>query len=240
MKSTKSNLIPKILISLSVTHLLLFTIYYLSNYVLEFRFCYYVSDFLIEFAESALPLTVAVFALVAYSKRRFSYGFAALYILIFTLPCLIYALPYNYLDFFYAELNTPDAILLSLLYSLLKVAVSFAEGLLLFLLMIFVLKKLAKAPIKNQNDLFSLLSAERYFNFDVPINAAVFSAALARFIYNLGFEIYDTVLYLIKFSSSIRPEEIIYMVVSYIFILATLVLSHMIALTVKDIFVKGN
>ena len=174
------------------------------------------------------------------SKRRFGIGAAALYVLIFDLPCLFYTLPYNYLDFFYSDLGTSDSILLSMLYSLLQIAVTFAEGFLLFLLMIFVLKKLAKQPIKTQSELSKILAPANFFDFNAPVTAAVFSAALARFIYNLGLEIYDTVLYLIKFSSSTRAEEIIYIVLSYIFILATLLLSHMSALAIKDLLVKNK
>jgi len=91
---------------------------------------------------------------------------------------------------------------------------------------------------KNADYLCESIADDKPFDFTSPIAVAFFGAAGVRFVYNFVIEVINTVDFFINYIHSFKFEEIIYMVISYVFILVTLLLTHLIAFKFKDLLLK--
>lgn len=228
-KTKKKTLLYGLLISAGV-HILLYFLYYVPNYVYANNVFFYITYFSSLFIESTLPLASATLLFACFSTRgRIPFGASA----IIALPRILYFLPYSYLESFYAGNDTPSALLLALFSTVLYTLFFYGEIILTYFVISFIIGKLSSSKRKPDFNLRVALLEKNPFDFSSPTVIAFFAAASVRFVYNLITEIYDTVVFLVNFSATFSIGEIIYMVGSYLFILATLLLSHLIAFKIK-------
>ena len=218
----------------------------------------YTRIFLNKLFEFLLPTVAATVLFIGYSDlglRR-----TLLRALYFSLPRIVFSLPYYYLYFWVNWYDSIESISLSALVTVFSVAILYGQILLLFwLIRVFarlpILKELKKSlPLNQQSntpkDALSRLKkdadksvAESFldrsiFSFSSPTSLGIFAAAFAGFCINLAREIVDTVTYLIEYAGNYYLEEIIYIVACYLFLLVELFISHAICCLIRNTLTK--
>ena len=139
---------------------------------------------------------------------------------------LVYYLLYNYLRFVNDVYDTPESIGLSLLKSAVSVVLLSLE----MLLYSYVIKKLGKRENGCNGN-------SGPFDLNDRCVFAIFSAALIKFALLFGYEVYTTVSYFIEVGTRYRMDEVIYMLVSYMFLFIYLIASHAVAVSFSKIIV---
>lgn len=213
-----------------------FLLFYTSSYVLmNDAFEYYVRYFIGEAFEFILPVVAAMVVSSAIAEH----GFGALWLApIISLGRFLYLYPYFYLYFSEGNLLTSEAALISLPISLAAVLVDCLVVCLITFAIYLVTDTLAKKRGRCFAD--SVRSATSPFDFSEEYSVALFFAAAGIFLVNLVIEIIDTASYLLECSGSYRTEEIIYIVVSFIMIVAELLLCQFIAIKFNEMRIKNN
>ena len=232
-------------------NLLVFLTFFIPNYVFEesTEIIEYTRIFLTKFAEFALP-TIAASILF---KICFDSGIKSIIkgAVIFALPRIVYLLPYYYLYHIAFGYDSIESISLSALVTVFGVAINALVILALFFIARLLATNaamkpiIAKLPPKVQQNLtketksearleaVKSLSAvdipEQAFDLQNPITLGIFGAAFSGFGINLLSEIIDTVTYLVDYAGYYRMDEIIYIVVCYLFLMAELFATHLIA-----------
>ena len=230
LKSKKSIALTSLFFS--VLYILLFLIYYVCNYLVNREALFYVSSFIYDFANALLPMLMTVTLLVIYSERgRRAVFLPALFI---TLPSLLYALPSCYLDAFATLNSTEFALLLAAIESLLILGALYLELLVLLFVLVYATKIASRK--KKGYTLPSALSEGGAFDFDKPLTVGVFAAASVTFVKSLVNQIYYTATY--DYASAFRLEDIILMLVEYVFILVTLLAVQLLSFLYKKRLVK--
>ena len=236
-----------------------FLIFFIPNYVIEADIGWfeYVRLFLNKFLEFALPPIAAVLLLKVY----FAGGIkgALISAIFFSLPRIIYLLPYYYLYHIAYGYDSIESICLSALVTVFGIALMWAHIALLFsLIRMMAIRSTAKSlatdlPPAIQKtmtvDLKKKLNqqAEKAlstdinftgaFDFSIPLTLGIFASSFGEFIINFMREAVDTVTYLINYAGYYRLGEIIYITASFIFLIAELLSVHLIAYL---IFKKTN
>ena len=146
---------------------------------------------------------------------------------ILSLSRLFYMLPYSYLYFEYNGYDTLESITLALAAGAFDFILTLAITLSLSFVAAFVLSRSADADAKDSFGLFDFSRG--------PVRSA-FVMALIIFIYNLIREIIVTVDYLIEYAGTYRVGEIVYMVFTYLFMLVSLVLMHIVGALLIRVF----
>ena len=144
-----------------------------------------------------------------------------------SLTRIFYIIPYSYLYFEYTGYDTRESLLLAL-----------AQGALDFVLTLVILIALSLAAAflfshatgSDEKKSFAL------FDFSSGYVRAAFAMSLAVFLYDLIGELVNTVDYLIEYAGTYRTGEIIYIIFSYLFMLAMLVIMH----TVGALIIRGG
>ena len=235
----------------SAVNLLVFLLFFIPNYVLEesTEIIEYSRIFITKFAEFAIPVVSAtlLFGLLIERGTKSAVKGA----LVLALPRIIYLLPYYYLYHIAFGYDSIESILLSALVTVFGVAITFATILLLLLLARFLASKACMKPIaeklppKMQKDMTmetrtqlkkeaeksmsTLGIPDTALDFSHPITLGIFSASFAGFCLNFLVEFFDTVTYLLDYAGYYRIEEIIYIVVCYLFLLAEFFVTNWIA-----------
>ena len=192
-----------------------FTIYFISSVLLSnIGFAYYVSYFASRLIESSLPVLCAVCVFV----NSGSYGTALLPTLYYSLTRLAYVIPYTLLLAISSGYYLGATLLYTFLESLVYLVTYFAEGVILYFVISLFYKRLSRSCTKEPIPVSAL-------DLDSPLALSVLFASLLRFVFNLVLEIIDTVEYLTDYAGDYRAWEIIYMVVSFIFILFIMLLT---------------
>lgn len=189
-----------------------------------FHLSYVLSDtingyalFPIRLSLSVFPVTVAA----ALAKDRLNFKAATLRALIISVMRFLSSFLYSYMFLIFAtNLRTTEALMLSPVLSIPMMLVYFLLSLGCYGLIRlgFVIKKV------------DYESARAYFPFSAtdfknPISLGVLFLPLAIFAFEFITEIISTVNFFLSYGSSFRVEEIIFMVISYLFILLKLVIS---------------
>ena len=189
-----------------------FLIYYvLTLYVYNFDIVYYYLYFVERFILLAIPVTAA-----AIIMRRAASVLDALkmsgYI---ALTRLIVFMPFFYIEYVYGIYDSLEAALLSLVSSLGAVVI--------YVLLIFAAYMLMRVIIIRRG------GAEypvRMLDLNSPATLSVLAVTLIIFTLNLALEIYSTVLFFIENGTIYYINEIILMVLSYVFLALLLVGLH--------------
>lgn len=179
--------------------------------------------------------------------------------LYFSLPRIIYLLPYYYL---YATANGNDwqeSLGLSFLITVLGVAINFGAtfGFAMLMRLISVKaivselsdslpegkrrdKKSLDALTKKAHAALPERTDERgLFDLSAPATLAVFVSALIAFVYSLGYEIYSIASYLAEWGSFLR-SDLIYTVFRLLFVFVMLFLTHICCYFIKNLIGDKN
>ncbi len=203
-----------------------FILYYLANYILTDNASLYISSFAVELLLTVLPVTAAALSSAVWERTDAASAFKLL--IATTLPSLLFRIPLEYMNYMDSGYLSEEAVLIAVLISLLYVAFFYAEAS-VYLLIIKGLS--ARSPSASKVGLLDLSS---------PLNLSLFICASARFIFNLIFELIDTVSFLTSYSAVYTAGEIIYICARYIWILAMLAASYMSAHASRAVMLKGG
>lgn len=205
----------------------------------------YIRGFIAEFTEFILPLACAVAAFSLSRGRRIP---LLLYTLLFSAARFFYLFLYYYLYWTAYGNDWIESSLLSLAVSLAGIAV-FAVRVLLLSVIIYLIasltlaaRKAAELPPKTRDNLsgkekrdmlFSCgkmipahLGAGGVFDLSAPVSRGIFVAVFIEFVYGLVLEIIDSVNYLVEYAGGYAMGEIVYMMISYVMLLAELFGAH--------------
>ncbi len=262
---TKRKYIGLSATALCFLYLLVFVSFYITAYLPSVRLLslsgttYDIIYNTTSVVEYCLPIlaAVTVFALAGACVKR-----AILYSVLLSLPKFLYLLPYYYLYEIAYGYDSLESLGLSALISLGFIALLSLHVMLLYLLMYAVSKKhyqkelIAELPIykqkalpendkkelnlRSKQELSSVISAGGILDLSVPVVAGIFAAAFLDFLYLFIIECINAVIYLVSYAGTYTVDEIILMVASFIFILIKLLISHVLAVLVKNLAVRAT
>ena len=236
--------------------LLIFLMFFLPNYVIsgEVGNFGYVIDFFGRLVEFCLPVVGGVICLCI--SVFFGRGAVLSSCAILSATRALYLLPYYYLYFIAYGYDSIESILLSAVVTILGVALEFG----LMLLLCYVARASAMRGIrKGMTDAearsFSRLTKDEgnrlmadkladilcgrmglkyMFDLACPIKRGIFFAVICQFAVSLVQEVARTLNYLISYAGYYRVDEIIYMMISYIFILFEMILAQVLCCIIKE------
>ena len=203
--------------------LIFFFLFSVVEYLL-FHFAYVMTDTINEYALFPIRLSLSVFpvtAAVAIVKDGLNFKGALLRALLFSVMRFLSSFVYSYMFLIFATtLRTGDALLVAPILSVLLMLVYF-----LLILGCYGLMRLAfvikKSDYKSSENNFPFAATD----FKSPVSFGVLLFPLAIFAFEFIFEIIGTVSFFIEYGASFRIGEIIFMIVSYLFILLKLAIS---------------
>ena len=214
----------------ALLNLVAFILFYVSGYIIMNDAVEYVRYFIGEAIDFALPVVTAALVAMAVAKRGFSaltLGVAA------AIGRLVYLYPTMYLEFVVNQnLTSIDALLVSVPFS-----IGFALAELLYsMLLVFVIHliggKLAQKHKRSLDD--AIDSANSAFDFSNEVVVSVFFAGLISFVINLTLEIVSAVEFLSEYAGNYQMSEIIFMAVSFVMILADLLVTQVAVFKIKN------
>ena len=216
----------------ALVNLVAFILFYVSGYIIMDNAVEYVRYFIGEAIDFALPVVTAALVAIAMAKRGFSaltLGVAA------AIGRLVYLYPTMYLEFVVNQnLTSGDALLISLPFS-----VGFALAELLYsMVLVFIIQliggKLAQKHKRSLDD--AIDSANSAFDLSNELVVSVFFAGAISFIINLTLEIVSVVGFLSdpEYAGNYQMSEIIFMAVSFVMILASLLATQVVIFKIKN------
>ena len=214
----------------ALVNLVAFILFYVSGYIIMDNAVEYVRYFIGEAIDFALPVVTAALVAMAMAKRGISaltLGVAA------AIGRLVYYYPVMYLEFVVNQnLTSGDALLVSVPFS---VGFALAEFLYLMVL-VFIIHliggKLAQKHKRSLDD--AIDSANSAFDFSNEFVVSVFFAGLISFVINLTLEIVNVVGFLSEYVGNYQMGEIIFMAVSFVMILADLLVTQVVIFKIKN------
>lgn len=202
-----------------------FLLFYISSYVLMNNYVEYVRYFIGETIAFAIP----VVASATVSAAMAQYGFKALWIAPFiSLGKIAYAYPYYYLYFIDNGLLTDESLAIAIPCALASVIIDCLVICLLSFIIYIVTAFTAKRRDRSFGECVS--SAVSPFDFSEEFTLGVFISGGLVFAVNLISEIADTVEYMISYSGTYQSGEVIYIVISFIMLLAEFLFSQFVAI----------
>ena len=218
---------------LSATYILAFLLRLLSVYIAEYAFVSYLSFYFYEIASSVLPLIASVSLFITYTERGMNKSL--LRILFFVLTGLLYCAPTYAVDYAISGETVGYTVLITALKSLFSLVLDYLKYTVIFLVILFITRKIATAKKYNGYSVEKALLNDSPFDFSEPLNVAFFAGCLVIFVYNLVTEIIDTVNFIAEYSGIYQAGEIIYIIFRYIYILALLFLTQILIFLYKKI-----
>ncbi len=203
-----------------------FLIYYvLTISIRNFDLIYYYLYFIERFILLAIPVTAAAITLRRATSKLDALKMSA-YI---ALTRLVVFIPFFYLEYVYGIYDSLEAVLLSLVSSLGAVIIYAVLIFAAYMLMRFVVDRRggAEYPV-------------RIFDFSSPATLSVLTVTLIIFVLNLAFEIYSTVLFFIENGTIYYINEIVLMVLSYVFLAVLLIGLHTLGVLALNRAVPGK
>lgn len=237
-------------------NLIAFLIFFIPNYVLEIDIgeFEYVRIFLTKLIEFALPPIAAVLIYVGGSCEGWeraikrSAGIAS--------TRAVYLLPYYYLYHIAYGYDSIESIVLSILVSLFGIALLFGQIILLYEALRVTTRKVVKKALiddlppmykkempkdiknmldkKAEDSLREIPEKPGIFDFSAPVTVGIFSAVFTQFMISFIYELVDTIEYLVSFAGYYRLGEIIYITVSFLYILLELLIVHVVCYALKN------
>ena len=214
----------------ALVNLVAFILFYVSGYIIMNDAVEYVRYFIGETIDFALPVVTAALVAIAMAKRGFSaltLGVAA------AIGRLVYLYPTMYLEFVVNQnLTSIDALLVSVPFS-----VGFALAELLYsMLLVFVIHLIGGKLAQKHKRSFEQAtdSARSAFDFSNEVVVSVFFAGLISFVINLTLEVVSVVEFLTEYAGNYQMSEIIFMAVSFVMILASLLATQVVIFKIKN------
>ncbi len=195
-----------------------FLVYYIINmWFWEYDTALYVAYFIGRVFDFAIPVLAAALLLT----RERSIPKSILWAFLYSLPRLVYVIPYYYLRYVYDIYDSIEAISIAIPLSLLVIIILSLKVLLFYT----VIKLFIRRAGKCADELFPL----RPFDLDNPAVIGILICSFINFLVNVGFEIYDTVLFFIDAGMSYKSGEILFIVLSYVILVIAFILTHIAA-----------
>lgn len=214
----------------ALVNLAAFILFYVSSYVLMNDAVEYVRYFVGEAIDFALPVVTAALVAIAVAKQGFgalTLGVAA------AIGRLVYYYPAMYLEFVVNQnLSSGDSLLMSIPFSIGAVIVELLYSIVLIFAIQLIGEKLAQKHKKSFGQVVD--SAASAFDFSNELVISVFFAGAISFIINLISEIVSVVGFLSEYSGSYQMGEIVFMAVSFVMILADLLVTQVIIFKIKN------
>ena len=214
----------------ALLNLVAFILFYVSGYVIMNDAVEYVRYFIGEAIDFALPVVTAALVAMAVAKRGFSaltLGVAA------AIGRLVYLYPTMYLEFVVNQnLTSGDALLISLPFSVGFALAEFLYSMVLVFVIQLIGGKLAQKHKRSLDD--AIDSANSAFDFSNELVVSVFFAGAISFIINLTLEIVSVVGFLSEYVGNYQMSEIIFMAVSFVMILASLLATQVAIFKIKN------
>ena len=214
----------------ALVNLVAFILFYVSGYILMNDTVEYVRYFIGEAIDFALPVVTAALVAMAVAKRGFSaltLGVAA------AIGRLVYYYPAMYLEFVVNQnLTSGDALLVAIPFSVGFALAEFLYSMVLVFVIQLIGGKLAQKHKRNLE--FAIDSANSAFDFSNEFVVSVFFAGFISFLINLTLEIVSVVSFLSEHAGSYQMSEIIFMAVSFVMILADLLVTQVVIFKIKS------
>ena len=179
----------------------------------------YTRYFYLQALNFAAPLIAGAILLPIGTKHGLAFAMKKSWIL--PLSTLVYSIPYYYFYYFYVTVDSLEAILFGLLNTLFDCIVFYLQSLIVYFVVRWLTRVIAKR--KKGAEIGDLISESSAFDLSRPVSLAMFIAVGIKFLVMLVTEIITTVGYLVDFSDSYKIDEIVYILLSYVFLLAELV-----------------
>ena len=214
----------------ALVNLVAFLLFYVSSYILMNDAVEYVRYFIGKAIDFALPVVTAALVAIAMAKRGFSaltLGVAA------AIGRLVYLYPTMYLEFVVNQnLTSIDALLVSVPFSVGFALAEFLYSMLLVFVIHLIGGKLAQ---KHKRSFAQAVDTARSaFDFSNELVVSVFFAGLISFVINLTLEIVNVVGFLTEYAGNYQMSEIIFMAVSFVMILASLLATQVVIFKIKN------
>ncbi|MBQ8689637.1 MAG: hypothetical protein IJ515_04660 [Clostridia bacterium] len=171
------------------------------------------------FAERFILLLIPVATGAIMAKKAAGTKSSLLFALYVSLTRLIPFIPFFYLEYVYGPYDSVEAILLSLLTSAVTAAVNFALTVGVF----YFISHLAKGRGGADTAKIPL------FNTGNPYTLGIMICSLVIFALNLGMEIYTSVLFFAENGSVFFINELVMLVVSYVYLAVLLLGLHLVS-----------
>ena len=250
------------LIAFVIANIFSYCLFHIPTLVLEERIEWleYTRVFVNKFLEFITPSLGAAVLFLGWQDGGIKK--ALLRALALSLPRMIYLLPYYYVYYIVNFYDSAESISLSLLVSVFGTALLFGYMLLLSYLMRVMsrvpfikemkeylpLNQRERMPkdvkrtliVKSEQRVFAEMKVGGVFNFGQAECLGIFASVFATFIIELVREMTDSISFIIEYSGDLYPDEIIYIVVCYVFLLAELLAGQAICASVKNIAVKST
>ena len=213
---------------LALLSLLQFLLYYIP-----FGFFYdstpilLTASYLIDFIEAFFPV---ISATMIFLTRENGTKNKLLPSFIFSLPRLLYSVPYYYVYFVSDVFDSGEAIALAFLISILFVFVSFLQ----IFVCSMIINYIENRAGKNLED----RQSSKLFNLDDHLNFGIVMSVIFVFIIFFVRECVSTVQYLIDNAPGYRAEEIVTIVCSFLLIFVFAFTHYVITVAIKNKFLK--
>lgn len=221
------SVINRALLIFSTASLTLFLISFIPIYVLELeeipQFYTYFSMYATEIVSWLLPCVCAVILTVICA--RYDLRTALIKGIPLTLTNLIYTVPYYYLIGIAYGLDSIESILLSLGVSTAYLLIFYAHTALLFL---------AARYLLSRTKAIDSLSVGGMLDLSSPATLGIFAVSAIEFVIKLCVELWQSVSYFIEYAGDYRGDDILYMVIRFIFILGMLFVAHAVCFKTKN------
>lgn len=214
-----------------------FVLFYLNSFIIEYNrftegieYVRFFADDLIHFLIPALSGAIALIGFEYGGARSTLVGCIPL-----ALTRLIYTLPYYYLYHVYMGFDSIEALLASLVISVLIAVITYLWVLLLAFVSRLCLKRMCVRVGILPTE---ALGADALLDMSSPAVASIAAIAFIGFTAELIEEIINTVNYLIEYADSYRMSEIVYIVICFVFLAAKLIISHLLMSYVRRLTIK--
>ena len=197
---------------------------------LEYTRYYYV-----EATKFILPTLAGVLMIAAGRCLGTKYALTRGWVL--SVPLVIYAIPSYYIYYLSSTFDSLEAIVFALLNTLFDCAVFYLQAVVTYFLVRFIMRLHAKRA--RGADLSKLIDEYAPYDLSRSFSLALFITVAIRFLVLLVIEIVETVGYIGEYSGNYRVEEIIYMALSYVFLLCELLFTQWFSLFIKDRAIKN-
>ena len=216
---TVKSVINRASLIFSAVNLALFLTSFVPIYVLELeeipQIYAYFSMYSTEIVGWLLPCVCAV--ILSTICARYDLRTALVRGIPLTLTNLVYTVPYYYLIGIAYRLDSVESILLSLGVSAAYLLLFYAHSALLFLVARYLLTRAKPRDSLSESGMLDL---------SCPATLSLFAVSAIEFVIRLCIELWQSVSYFIEYAGDYRGDDILYMVIRFIFILGMLFAAH--------------
>lgn len=190
----------------------------------------YANYFYNEAIKFVFPTAIA--AIMVAAARLFGAKYALSRGFVLLLPMLIYDVPAYYIEYFNMTLDTLESLLFSAVNILFDFTVFYLQAAITFFLVLWLTRLHARRT--RGADISDLIDSHDPFNLSNPLSFAFFTVVALRFLVLLVLEVIETMSFLSNFSNSYTIDEVIYIILSYVFLLGELLFAQWFSLYVKN------